>query len=421
MGTFSDYGKESVINEAYFGKSKDLKDAERILGIFRKKYFKHKYVNSCNSDPLLYQFEDIIADFFGFSSFFLDIKPDAVANAATYPCGWLISGKTAKIKKTKDGFKYDGTPSLYILIYSYLLFNPNYTDGEIMSIILHEIGHNFSERKSRIVYAQNVVRFVQCLWCLMWDIISLDIKNLILHDMPITDLGREALKDIRNYINKNKFMSVAYSGLKFVASLPLSILYNFILIINPFVSVGRIFDNLAHTLMKNHVFIISGFCDERIADNFATIYGYGPDAMSAELKLGKYASPSVQAIESVPLLGWIYDIFEIPTTYILSLGDEHPESVSRAKAQYNYLLNEIDKCNKPRLKKELEEEIKECEKILDQLDKDSKKLLSGTLIRDNYNKVAMKLKKGDDPREYLANYERDSRAWDKLYDEAEEE
>ena len=40
---------------------------------------------------------------------------------------------------------------------------------------------------------------------------------------------------------------------------------------------------------------------------------------------------------------------------------------------------------------------------------------------DMYNKVALKFRKGDDIREYLANYERDSKAWDKLYDEAEEE
>lgn len=423
MGTFSDYGKESVINEAYFGKSKDLKDAERILGIYRRKYFSHKYVNSCNADPLLYEFEDMLAEIFGFKSVCIDVSPSMQANAYTYKVSCMLVGKTTKIKKDKNGFRYDGTPTLYIQIYSYLIFNDKFTDGEIMAILLHEVGHNFSARRSMILNVESYAVLASVLFNLILDIVSLRLLKFCKDLFNTTSTGREIAKAIRDYIHSNDAFSYVYSLVKFLIKAPRDILDNIFglfpssSILNP----DKLLDKFIKRLSKKHVFVVSGFIDERIADNFATIYGYGPETMSVQTKVGKMPMPSVEMIHNIPLLGWIYDIYSIPVRYVLLLADEHPNDMSRVKAQYNYLLAEMDKCNKPKLKKELELEIRRCEEVLDKIDADSKNILSGSVVQDMYNKVALKLRKGDDIREYLANYERDSKAWDKLYDEAEEE
>lgn len=53
-------------------------------------------------------------------------------------------------------FKPEAKVSTDIAITSKLLFDPNFTDGEILAILLHEIGHNFES-----VMNQNLCTFSQ--------------------------------------------------------------------------------------------------------------------------------------------------------------------------------------------------------------------------------------------------------------------
>jgi hypothetical protein len=293
-----------------------------------------------------------------------------------------------------------------------------------MATILHEIGHNFSHRRNKIV---GIGKLLQFMWILYDTIVTIlyypectpqAVEGILL----MSNKSRDIYKKIQRFINQNKISSTIVSGIGLAAHLPFDIIYNIKYLINPFRgSIEKAVDTFLYFLMKNNVSLVTGYLDERIADDFATIYGYGPDMVSLQLKFGKDTNYAGKIIHKLPIAGWIYDLYDIPTQYIMQLGDPHPSGPSRAKTQYNYLLNEVKKSNKPRLTKEIEEDIKRCEEVLEDIDKSSKDLLSGALVQDNYNKICLKLKKGDDIREYLTSVQRDSKQWDELYDKALEE
>lgn len=416
MGVYSNYDRQRIIQEAYYGKDKLLKQAEKILGLFRRKYMKNKYFNMCNTDPLLYEFEDILAEKFGFKTVQLDIVPAMTANAYTYPAGYTYYGSkmSCDIKKTKDGFKYVGenTPTLYMAIYSYLIFSKEYTDGEIMAILLHEIGHNFSHRVSKVVNLNDALVGALCVYNfilgLMWGN-----PRMISNNIGIFNAFKDERKKFRDKYLCNKVAAMGYNSVRFLMNLPLSIIQNivyFICALRIDVFIKYLVQDIVTGLYK----IIPRYIDERLADEFPAIYGYGPESAMADRKMGMNASPLESAIHKVPIVSIFYDMMRIPTNIIISLSDEHPLPGSRAKNEINYLKKELEKCNKPRLKKMLMEDIKRYEKEMEDIEKNCTNFLSTTMMTDVYFTITNKLKKGEDPRAYLASAERDSNNWDKM-------
>ena len=73
-----------ILNEAYFGKTKELLAAEQQLDKFRNKYMGKYVLNTrINSDADLLEFDRIMEQIFGFGCFTIHIHNEASCNAFT--------------------------------------------------------------------------------------------------------------------------------------------------------------------------------------------------------------------------------------------------------------------------------------------------------------------------------------------------
>ena len=374
------------------------------------------YITTAQADSLYYDFCNKMADIFGFDEYLLILKGAAMANSATPPIGYLFTGQTAKVTKTKDGYKYDGSPIMVQYIFPYMIFDPNYSDGEIMAICLHEIGHNFSHKASTIVNLKNILLIPIVILQLLLGLLLNPIGGLI-QMMTFTNAGRKIYKSIIDDMEGNETLALVVSLVKFLSALPDTITANINSIKNRFLLLNPntlLYNFFIRLLSQGIIGYPAGLVDERIADNFATVYGYGPELSSALHKLSKSPVDSIKLVHKVPVAGWIYDLMSIPQTWILGLSDVHPMNSSRRRAQINYLKAEMKKDGiSPKLQKQIEEDLKTFDKDIDNIEKQAIKL-GGSAVMDKYAVLMSKIQKGDDPRELLFNAEKDVQRMDRL-------
>ena len=159
------------------------------------------------------------------------------------------------------------------------------------------------------------------------------------------------------------------------------------------------------------------FLDENIADNFATMYGFGPELNTALAKIDMYLTPIKKIEYETPVIGWLAAILDVASEFVMQLFDEHPTVPSRRKEQYNYLLRELDKADaNPRLKREIEDEIARMEDAIHEIETDYGRF-GGKLVAAKMNMLLDKLKHGDDIRSYIVN----SKTYGHIYDRPEYE
>lgn len=408
--------RDQVIQEAYFGKTPELQEAERILGEWRSKYYGsgNRFVTAAAADPLFYEFCDKMADIFGFAEYSIILKGDLVANSMTYPTGYTITGNTSKIIKTKNGYKYDGTPIMVQICFPYVLFDPSYSDAEIMAICLHEIGHNFSHKADTVINIHHILKLFRFAIIMMLCVI-INPGAAILNALVLTNEGKRIYKHLSDSINSTKMGAFAFSFIQLLIGLPTTIFYNIYAVLNRLAPLSRYVEISLETLFKTELLdTVSGIKDERISDNFATIYGYGPELYTALRKLDANGMTVGKIIHKLPVIGWINDLIEIPQTWIMTLGDPHPTTISRRRAQINYLEAEMKKDGlSPNARKMILQDLRQFDEDLLNIEKQAKKL-GGTAVMDTYHVLLSKLKHGDDPRELFFSYDNDVEKLDKL-------
>ena len=147
-----------AVNEAYFGKTSEILAIEQQLHIFRNKYMGSYVLNTgVNSDPDLIKFDRMMEDYFGFGCFTMKIINEPLVNGMTCPVDYRfdVNRSADDLIATKKGFKFKKEFDYSLLMYTYsgVIFNDEFEDGEIMALILHEVGHNFNSalnKKQRI-------------------------------------------------------------------------------------------------------------------------------------------------------------------------------------------------------------------------------------------------------------------------------
>lgn len=372
------------INEVYIGKTKDILRAEELLGVFREKYMGKYYLNTrVNSDKELLKFNRLIEDVFGFGCFTLQIHNVPQANAFTMPIDYRHDYLINEVITDENGFRFikDADYSCICGIYSGVIFNPEYTDSEVFALILHEIGHNFN---SAINEPAGVMMRMYSTMAY-----ALNLYTAYLGNIPgAIELVRNSNqwrtpvdKAIRNMREKgklpiilidvlNQINDLKNSGLMVIDALLRIGSLGSLTLLSALTSVMRALNPVNSILIFSRVKTMTS--SELSADNFATIYGYGPELSSAlnKISTSSKANPNfiIKTFDKVPVVSQLMHTIEIPAYMFASIFDEHPQEIHRVKDQIRLLQREIEKEDlDPKMKKVIQSDMRECEKVADSL------------------------------------------------------
>jgi hypothetical protein len=329
-----------LLNEVYFGKTKEFEMLEGFL----KSYIR-KDEDLFDSDHFVKDFKNIkenIEKAFGkrFNiNLSLTLQIQALPNACTVP--QQLINKTFQdeveitydtVEKTSNGFRFKKRTDVFILVF--LPFIKMINEREFIGILLHEVGHNmFSYNATG--RAMNYINF--CLGALK----KKEIKKLLKTNISDDYKKNKVLED-----QKKKEMNISKIALGFLVNYPL--IASSILILKKvgplllklkIITTGLLlFPAIISAISFIFSIILKGsYANEEFADNFANIHGYGPDLASA---LIKFNNPKYYEKENLYLK--IFCIFsDFITLFVNLIGDEHPQTRTRFSNIENYIRKEL--------------------------------------------------------------------------------
>lgn len=346
------------INEAYIGKTKDILAMEKALHNIRADHMGDVYFANVDTS----EFNRLAEKVFGFKTFALQVFPSNVYNAYTVPIDVKLDMNSLNTKKNslcdKKGFKYKKEAGYCCItsISSGLIFSYDFSDAEIMAIILHEIGHNFASVVDKgIGVDQFTFKYTYVILQLV-DIVMGDAASL---NIPLNRLDEFKIKF--EEILKKKLPGAmvivgVFRGLKGLASDVYRNIMALLSAVFPLNAYGAIIKKITKFILKP-----TGYINEKIADNFATVYGYGPELTTALSKFEKGSGVVVSdTINEIPLIGDLVALKNLPAEIIVSAFDEHPAFIERSQDQIRLLENELKKSSlDPKMKKVIEAQIKD--------------------------------------------------------------
>jgi hypothetical protein len=423
MGYFSEtydavYSTQ-VLNEIYFGKTKEVLAIEKAIHDLRAPYVSDvpsyrnldSYVGRMNTDPNKQKLAKAICDAFGFQDASLWIIESMSSNAGTISTSGSIdlgSEKLARSAKSassrRSGYKFDKADGIVFFceIYSSLLSNSMYSDAEVTAVLLHEIGHNFTpttERGARVICAfpglmqifatiayildgitKEVVGNRKVNWITLPSITGFIIARIIMQ----SNSSRKGLSNfdkgltkIMNKLKKDNPAVVTVIGAgSFISALKNEIL-------NSLDYLEKLVDyldkpnyaNIPLNLILSMVRSIMkpfGYADEKFADSFPRMYGYGEELITGLEKMSNESDTAAQyVVNKTPLriLEVAHSIYLLPYTVIFSTFDEHPTNLDRAQFMVKDLQKELnDPANtlSPATKKQMMQDAEDIQKAYDE-------------------------------------------------------
>ena len=370
-----------VIREVYFGEDEIVKLQQQFT-LFRARCFKErKFTKKENTYEEIFKFNRMIENVFGFETFALQIDMGEYQNAFTLPLSSKLDlTRTDKnVKYSKKHMKFDrevGYSCMVVITYG-LLMSERYTDRELFAIILHEIGHNFSEaiNKTGTLFGNINKGFI------VYDILMSSIlavlldpryyQNTAYNVIASTNTAQKFIIDVKEYIAKEypMFTSVSDTVQRFSAVIS-SIIGNLfsklnllVVITNPLVYLKTLLSIIMRynpmELLINHF----GYKEEKTADTFVTMYGYASDLSSALYKL-RYSD--MKNNKHIPYLTHLINIMNLPIIILSSPIECHPETITRIKEQVKYLERELESGDiDPNMKKQIKKQIKDMNNIIE--------------------------------------------------------
>ena len=355
----------NFINELYIGNSSIL-PIQAQLSLIRSKFKNKLFSNSMNTDKDILKFNRMIEKFFGYKSFSLNISSNNTVNAYTYPIYTFSNNEQIKrminsLQASKNGFRHDpknGEISAICTINMGLINYENIIDEEIMAILLHEIGHTFFE----------AVTDKECIYTLTYLCISSfrKINNIIFN--RISSAKNITTQDIKNDIDSigNNIYGIFNKIKNKVFSIPHSIIKSFKNIISNISS--RYFkESMYDNMRKDRI----EYTNEKFADSFAVMYGYGKYLASSFIKMDDYCIKELNINESKNSIVIIFKVYKKLLFDAISyardmIDDEHPNDLARIKTSIEYLKRELAKEGlDPKIKRELISQIEEMNKLID--------------------------------------------------------
>ena len=250
------------LNEAYFGKSKELEIIEKS---FDKAIQSKDKVDAASLGVVAKQLQKK----FGFDNVSIGIDKTPELNAYTY----IDIADIRKMRiKTSEGYKaMPGNTCSILIVYSPSMLSGVLSGKELTAITLHEIGHQFAAKRIANSSSEldKIIRIASQETNSIADMFMM-IRRVI------SKLTEDAVFAIKYVIN-------TLILLKDILKTPtLKDTYNLIGDSSKF---GRILNNLKNFDMRKNPPVRVHDLEEEMADSFATIYGYGPELASALTKI----------------------------------------------------------------------------------------------------------------------------------------
>ena len=408
------------VQEAYFGKTKNLLEAEKYLGQIMNK-LKLKNINeipkrvtekalAINQSKENKKLCECFAKEFGFKEMIIHWDGTPVVNGYTHGAGGLIkfvsSGKPKLPVKQGERY-YDSTHEYVCCVNIYAgLIDQGLTKGEMMSVILHEIAHNFECTPLNNFYLVMDYLWIPIYLCKVATLLKPTLNSLwpgakefnfnfkgfiylyqtYQYLIQMFDLAegqhyqennsefmKKAFQEMDKWIkdNKNKLVELWKARIKEHKEWQKQVakdrdIFNTTL-------AGKLFDkwfcaildgvfeplNLAHQIYRAQ----SGYSGEVFADSFATAYGYGAETVSSQAKFAKMATNNVFTDKRNS-----YNVYNqyliLMAEFTSTLMDPHPLDQTRIKNQINKLRRELDSSEVPEsMKKSIKADLDKAEKV----------------------------------------------------------
>lgn len=368
------------LREVYYGENANLREMQKCISNFRKDLFEKRITARLNTHPEIKRFNRLAEKEFGFKGFCLHIDPAQTVNAYTFPLYYNFNqfnpdkNLMSNLVVTNKGyrFKKEAEYVCYVCVYRGIMNDRRLSDREVMAIILHEIGHNFQAAisdvqsglsgTSLILYLINTIYRILC---------TGDIELLFAScfSVPFTLIGgiQKFLKGydeiLYNYFPNYYHITDVIETIVGILRYPVD---RILRAINMMLRLPTLPIKLMIRLnpLSLILFYSTGdFRGEKMADNFPTMYGYGPDLASAVTKIE--INKDMDKVR-IPLVSPVIGIIENTYRLLITIPDEHPAVITRINDQLEYLEKELNSEDfDPKFKKEVKDSIKNIQEQLD--------------------------------------------------------
>ena len=309
------------------------------------------------------EIELALAEEFNASDVILALHPLMTgACAATIPAPKIpAAGKifrTEAIRKSNGGFKFKNTSRMPIIIIYSVTTLDKLSAREFIGVIMHEIGHNF--------YMTGILGKLYSTTILIPSLLS----AIVYGNMGLIQRVMSKLPFFQKIIEGDVYV-MSFLGRFFdelnVGSGPMKVImtvYTTVMALP--VWFARQIRSISRTIIGE------GYMNEKFADNFATIYGFGPELASA---LRKLTTPTLATMNMRPS-----ERIAADSQFSIAMGicslvaapfDEHPGLITRIEVNMKALKQSLKDTPDPRVKKiiganikRLEQELKEYHKLM---------------------------------------------------------
>ncbi|MDD3121881.1 MAG: hypothetical protein PHC62_00030 [Candidatus Izemoplasmatales bacterium] len=397
-----------ILNEVYFGETDDIKELLEIIHDFRAPYIKKKtfsYVFAgSNTDKNLLKMSNKLEEMFGFGAVDFNIINKNFMNAFTYPVcyNYGIGDPEKHIHSNSKGFYFDKELN-YVTSISYtsnIILNSDFTDREILAVILHEIGHSFvvlQTEMAPLVASRRDMSVIQTILLAIVQLCSFNIPAAVQTMMSILT-------------NRNDYKHFKITIDRMIKKSPIGRLNDIVgssfTRIN--VILGKGVDTLSkifglHNISKAFDLFISGWSFlndkqkkdyvknvhkntaldrsmEYFSDNFAASYGLGKELSTCLEKMGfgdgdksKFGKAVDLISKANPINLLLGELVKVPHYELINNIDVHPMHANRVNKIEQDLKKELAKNNiNPKMKKEIEATLKEMKEMKDSFKKAAK-------------------------------------------------
>ena len=315
-----------ILNEIYFSDSIMI---DHLLDIItRMQNTEINVKNPKNVSSLMREFTDALERFTGADRVEVDLESDTLA--FTIPAPYE---KRPRFKVTKEGVQFVNKKNdILILITASPKFlfkhkkdKYSLTPRETLAVLLHEIGHNFSDSILPIGDLMQSIR--TAIYIRNRAVVGLRIgKEDIKVDSQDIDTFASMIKAIGDIVKESLSNGISGIGNGIYST------------ITGGATIARFFSLLMIPFFPIYAPIRKAYMDEVIADSFATMYGFGADLSTGLNKLSSSSYDKANKKYNI-LTGSILGLLSLA---LISLMDEHPVDITRFQNVYNQLEYELN-------------------------------------------------------------------------------